>query len=83
MKWIDALKIFNKDRGSWCIPRKSTAEYKAVIDIMKGKSKAKKTKQFTEGTKGQLTFKSAIDKIESREKRMRQYLRNKKKFRED
>ena len=73
MRWVDALKIFNKDRGSWCIPRKNTVEYKEVIDIMKGKSKTK-TKEATEATKGQLTFKSAINKIESREKRMKQSL---------
>ena len=38
MKWLDALKIFNKDhQGAWCIPKKGTPEYKTVVDIMNGK----------------------------------------------
>ena len=32
MKWLDALKIHNKDHnGAWCIPKKDTPEYKAVV----------------------------------------------------
>ena len=38
MKWLDALKIYNKDHnGAWCIPKRDTPEYKAVVDIMNGK----------------------------------------------
>ena len=38
MKWLDALKIFNRDhKGTWCIPKKDTPEYKTVVDIMNGK----------------------------------------------
>ena len=37
MKWLDALKVYNKDHnGAWCIPKKDTPEYKAVGDIMNG-----------------------------------------------
>jgi hypothetical protein len=31
---MQALKIWNKDHGQWCIPRKDTDEYKEVIKIM-------------------------------------------------
>ena len=38
MKWLDALRIFNKDHtGTWCIPKRDTPEYKTVVDIMNGK----------------------------------------------
>ena len=38
MNWLQALKIFNKDhKGTWCIPKKDTPEYKTVVDIMNGK----------------------------------------------
>ena len=38
MKWLDALKIFNRDHtGKWCIPKKGTPEYQTVVDIMNGK----------------------------------------------
>ena len=38
MKWLEALKIFNRDhKGTWCIPKKGTPEYKTVVDIMNGK----------------------------------------------
>ena len=38
MKWLDALKIYNKDHnGAWCIPKRHTPEYKTVVDIMNGK----------------------------------------------
>ncbi len=38
MKWLDALKIYNKDHnGAWCIPKRDTPEYKTVVDIMNGK----------------------------------------------
>ena len=38
MKWLDALKIFNRDHtGKWCIPKRDTPEYQTVVDIMNGK----------------------------------------------
>ena len=38
MKWLDALKIYNKDyNGAWCIPKKDTPEYKTVVEIINGK----------------------------------------------
>ena len=35
MRWIEALKIYNKDK-MWCVPRKGTPEHAAVLTIMKG-----------------------------------------------
>ena len=32
--WIMALKIWNKDRSGWSIPRKGTDEYKEVREVM-------------------------------------------------
>jgi len=32
--WIEALKEWNKGKGTWCLPRKGTDEYEDVIDIM-------------------------------------------------
>ena len=32
--WIEALKIWNKDKPTWCIPKKDTAEYQQVKKIM-------------------------------------------------
>ena len=38
MKWLDALRIFNKDHpGKWCIPKSGTPEHQTVVDIMNGK----------------------------------------------
>jgi len=37
MRWVDALKEWNKGSGKWCIPRKGSAEYDAVKAIMGGK----------------------------------------------
>ena len=38
MNWLQALKVFNRDhKGTWCIPKKDTPEYKTVVDIMNGK----------------------------------------------
>lgn len=34
MKWIEALKIYNHGKGSWCIARKGSAEYDEVKKIM-------------------------------------------------
>ena len=38
MKWLDALRIFNRDNpGKWCIPKTGTPEHQTVVDIMNGK----------------------------------------------
>ena len=34
--WLVALRIWNKDAPSWCVPRKNTEGYKAVQRIRKG-----------------------------------------------
>lgn len=36
MKWIDALKIWNRGNDKWCIPRKNSSEYMEVQSIMAG-----------------------------------------------
>lgn len=36
LPWLVALRIWNKDAPSWCIPRKDTEGYKAVQRIRKG-----------------------------------------------
>jgi len=37
MKWIEALKVWNKRTGgAWCVPRKGTSEHAEVIKIMRG-----------------------------------------------
>ena len=33
-KWLRALKIFNKGRKKWIVPKKGTPEYKKVKQIM-------------------------------------------------
>ena len=42
MKWLAALKIYNKNKGRWCIPKKGTAEYAKVKDIMNEEVSLKK-----------------------------------------
>jgi hypothetical protein len=34
MKWLEALKVFNQGKGTWCIARKGTPEYDEVKRIM-------------------------------------------------
>jgi len=43
MKWMEALKEWNKSQPKWKIPKKDTAGYKAVKALM-DKKPAKKTK---------------------------------------
>ena len=31
--WIESLKIYNQNKGSFCVPRKGTTEYNEVIKI--------------------------------------------------
>ena len=40
MKWVDALKIYNEKTGMWCVPRRGTNEYNAVMNIMNEKPEA-------------------------------------------
>jgi hypothetical protein len=40
MKYIDALKIYNEGKSSWCSPRKGSVDYKRILAIMKAKSKS-------------------------------------------
>ena len=47
-KWIDALKIFNKNKGEWCIPKKGRDEYKQVKKIMNNNEKPLTKKQLKE-----------------------------------
>lgn len=38
MRWIEALKIWNAEKGGpWCVPRKGTPEHAIVKSIMAGK----------------------------------------------
>ena len=40
MNFIQALKIYNKEnKSAWCVYRKGTTEYDAVIKIMKSHKK--------------------------------------------
>ena len=41
MKWIEALKEWNKTQPKWSIPKKGTAGYMAVKKILAGESVAK------------------------------------------
>jgi hypothetical protein len=36
MKWVDALKLYNKGENKWCIPRKGTPEYSHIQKIRRG-----------------------------------------------
>ena len=44
MNWLNALKEYNKDKSRWCIPKKGSAGYTHVRQIMSGESKAKSVK---------------------------------------
>jgi hypothetical protein len=46
MNWISALKQFNANSNTWCVPKKGTPEYKKVRDIMAGK-KPEETEYYT------------------------------------
>lgn len=34
MSWIKALKVFNKDKNEWCVPKKGTEGYTKSINLM-------------------------------------------------
>ena len=57
MKWIEALKVYNQGKGSWCIARKGTPEYDEVKRIMghsKPEAVAKRNEERGEKVKEQL-----------------------------
>lgn len=69
MNWIDALKVFNEGKPSWCIPRKDTADYEAVKAIRekreeKPKPKPKKDKKEAKARK---EIKALLEKVLSGE----------------
>ena len=33
-KWIEALKLYNKDNKNWCVVKKGTKEYEKVKKMM-------------------------------------------------
>lgn len=37
MKWIDALRVFNEGKPSWCIPKKGSKDYNTVRSLMQPK----------------------------------------------
>ena len=34
-KWIEALKIFNRNKNEWCVPKKGTEAYDEVSKLAK------------------------------------------------
>jgi uncharacterized protein YqeY len=43
MKYIDALKKYNEGKDKWCMPRKGSADYLQIINMMKKISNIKKS----------------------------------------
>ena len=43
MRWVDALKIWNQGKGTWCIPKKGTAAHAEVLAIMAEKKAVPKS----------------------------------------
>jgi hypothetical protein len=37
MRWVEALKIWNDTKDTWCIPKKGSKGYDEVMAIMMGK----------------------------------------------
>ena len=52
MKWIEGLKIYNKDKAKWCIPKKGSAGYIEVKAIMAGEETPKQRKRIAPITSG-------------------------------
>jgi hypothetical protein len=42
MRWVDALKVFNQGKSSWCIPKKGSKEHAEVMEIMSKPAKPTK-----------------------------------------
>lgn len=42
--WIKALKIFNKNKNEWCVPKKGTTEYNEVKKIIVADNKSNNNK---------------------------------------
>ena len=51
MKWMEALKAWNKSQPKWSIPKKDTEGYKAVRMLMDGETKAPKKTKATKAKK--------------------------------
>ncbi len=34
--WIEALKDYNANKNTWCIPRKNSRDYNAIMSALKG-----------------------------------------------
>jgi len=45
MKYIDALKVYNKDKDKWCMPKKGTEDYLKIKKIMVNKNNIIKSKK--------------------------------------
>ena len=64
--WIQALREHNRNKPSWCIPRRGSADHILVRAIMRGeKTQAQKASMLTKGEK---TYQTSISAIEHREK---------------
>lgn len=38
-RWIEALKDYNAGKNTWCIPRKNSRDYNAIMSALKGVKK--------------------------------------------
>lgn len=74
MKWIEALKLYNKGKGMWCIAKKGTPEYDEVKKIMnrdKAPAVAERNKERSQKSLEQLkgeASKSEARRAEARKK---------------
>ena len=57
MKWMEALKEWNKTQPKWKIPKKDTEAYKQVKALMDGKAKKATKKKPTKKSKAKKTEK--------------------------
>ena len=65
--WIQALREHNRNKPSWCIPRRGSADHILVRAIMRGESSTQAQKK-PMLTKGEKTYQTSISAIEHREK---------------
>ena len=64
--WIQALREHNRNKPSWCIPRRGSADHILVRAIMRGeKTQVQKASMLTKDEK---TYQTSISAIEHREK---------------
>jgi hypothetical protein len=59
-EWQKALKIWNGNKGAWCIPKKGSIGYNEVREIMKGGVQ----------TRSMTKVKSMVENIEKTSKQM-------------